>query len=88
MGMPCEINSILKLNPTQGYPGELVERSQYHAVKQGYRIFPVDVPIPLVNERWQAFADVIIRKLTWEEGKTDLTFEVARLYNLPLQIKA
>ena len=87
MGMPCEINSILKLTPPQGYPSELALQTQYQAVKQGYRIFPVDVPIPLVSERWQADADIVIRKLTWEQGQTYLAFEVARIYELPLQMK-
>jgi hypothetical protein len=46
MGMPCEINSILKLKPSQGYPEELQPGSKHQASKEGYRIIPVDVPIP------------------------------------------
>ncbi|MDV2991007.1 MAG: hypothetical protein N4J56_000661 [Chroococcidiopsis sp. SAG 2025] len=45
MGMPCEVNSILKLNPSQGYPETLLVGSQHQANKEGYRIIPVDVPI-------------------------------------------
>jgi hypothetical protein len=46
MGMPCEVNSILKLKPSQGYPKNLSIGTQHQAFKEGYRIIPVDVPIP------------------------------------------
>jgi hypothetical protein len=87
MGMPCEVNSILKLNPHQGYPVELVPRSQHQAVKSGYRILPMDVPLPLVDEQWLAHADIVIRQLTWENGKTQLTFEIHRVYASPFSMK-
>lgn len=35
MGMPCEVNSILKLNPSQGYPQPLEIGKRYSARKQG-----------------------------------------------------
>jgi len=57
MGMPCEVNSILKLKPSQGYPESLELSKQYQGSKEDYRIIPVDVPIPLVNEHWVAYAD-------------------------------
>jgi hypothetical protein len=51
MGMPCEVNSILKLKPSQGYPEELIVELNCQASKEGYRIIPVDVPIPLVDHK-------------------------------------
>jgi hypothetical protein len=59
MEMPCEVNSILKLSPSQGYPEKLTLGVQYQAFKEDYRIFLVDVPILLVDEHWTAYADVI-----------------------------
>jgi hypothetical protein len=87
MGMPCEINNILKLNSSQGYPTKIVLKSEHQASKNGYRIFPVDVPISLVDENWVAHADVIIRRLTWEKGETVVAFEIERLYELPFCVK-
>jgi hypothetical protein len=87
MGMPCEVNSILKLTASQGYPEQLRLGSQHQASKEGYRIIPVDVPIPLVDEEWLAHADVVIRKLTWENNKTTLVFEIQGVYNISFSVK-
>lgn len=87
MGMPCQVNSILKLAPAQGYPGQLEQAKVYQAQKKGYRIFPIDVPIPLVDEEWVAYADAIITKLTWEQGVTSLEFKIDRLYQSPFAVK-
>ncbi len=46
--------------------------------KEDYRIIPVDVPIPLVNEHWVAYADVIIEKLVWENRQTTVLFRIDR----------
>lgn len=87
MGMPCTVNSILKLTPKQGYPAQLDLQAKHHAYKRGYRIIPIDVPVPLVDEQWMAHADVIIHALMWENQTTSITFEVARIYETPLKLK-
>lgn len=87
MGMPCEINNILKLTPAQGYPAHLALGSCHRAQKEGYRIFPLDVPLCLVDENWLAHADIVIERLTWEHQTTDLQFRVARLYEVPFATK-
>ena len=87
MGMPCEINTILKLKPAQGYPTELSVGLSFAVTKSEYRIFALDVPVQLVDEQWQAQADVIIRELTWRNGKTYLQAEVTRLYDQPFSVK-
>jgi hypothetical protein len=87
MGMPCQVNSILKLSPAQGYPDTIVLNTQHQIIKQGYRIIPIDVPIPLVDQHWSAHADIIIHRLTWEKGKTAITFEIHRIYAAPFPVK-
>lgn len=87
MGMPCQVNSILKLSPAQGYPDLLEKNKTYQAQKKSYRIFPIDVPIPLVDEEWVAYADVIITKLIWEQGVTSLEFKIDRIYKSPFAVK-
>ena len=88
MGMPCEINNILKLKPSQGYPIALEPNTSYQAHKDGYRIFPLDVPIALVDEHWVAHADALITKLTWENQNTWLEFCIVRRYPAPLPMQA
>ena len=85
--MPCEVNSILKLKPSQGYPSDLKKGEFHEAWKEDYRIIPVDVPIPLVDENWTAYADVIIEKLIWEKGQTKLFFRIDRIYKIPFLAK-
>ncbi|PZO41171.1 MAG: DUF2584 domain-containing protein [Pseudanabaena frigida] len=87
MGMPCEVNSILKLKPSQGYPAQLEKGKRYQARKEGYRIIPIDVPIPLVDNNWFAHADIKICRLVWEDGVTTLDFEVDRIYQTPFLTK-
>ena len=87
MGMPCIVNSILKLTPSQGYPAQLEKGKTYQAQKERYRIFPIDVPIALVDEAWVAYADVVITKLTWEQKVTSLEFKIDRIYPTPFPVK-
>ncbi|CCH94047.1 conserved hypothetical protein [Microcystis aeruginosa PCC 9432] len=87
MGMPWVVNSILKLKPSQGYPESLELSKQYQGSKEDYRIIPVDVPIPLVNEHWVAYADVIIEKLVWENRQTTVLFRIDRIYPVPFIVK-
>ena len=87
MGMPCEVNSILKLNSSQGYPAQLEKGKRHQAEKAGYRIIPIDVPIPLVDEKWMAYADVKISRLVWESKKTIVEFEIDRIYPIPFSAK-
>lgn len=86
MGMPCQINSILKLKPVH-YPDPLEVDARHRVHKDGYRIFPLDVPLCLVDEGWLAHADIVIEKLTWEHQTTHLEFRVARLYDAPFTVK-
>ncbi|MGC4043335.1 MAG: DUF2584 family protein [Armatimonas sp.] len=87
MGMICEVNSILKLSETNGFPETLEPGVLYEAVKDDYRILLVDVPVMLVDSQWYGHADVIIKKLTWEASKTTVQFMLHRLYDAPFLTK-
>ncbi len=87
MGMPCEVNSILKLKPSQGYPAQFEKGKKYSAQKEGYRIIPIDVPILLVDENWLAYVDIKICRLTWENGVTSIDFYIDRIYDAPFLTK-
>ncbi|WP_204140973.1 DUF2584 family protein [Halomicronema sp. CCY15110] len=87
MGMPCQVNSILKLKPDQGYPKRLAIGDRHRVQKPGYRIFPLDVPLCLVDESWQAHADIVIEKLIWQQQTTDLEFRITRIYDAPFAMQ-
>jgi hypothetical protein len=87
MGMPCEVNSILKAKPSQGYPETLDLDSEFQVIKEGYRIIPVDVPILLVDENWFAHSDIVINRLEWHGEKTYLYCSVDRVYEEPFLVK-
>jgi len=84
MGMPCEVNSFLKLTPSQGYPAQLMIGQQFAVKKSGYRILPIDVPIQLVDRDWMARADIVIKALTWSGGVTRLEFAIVRVYEVAI----
>ena len=80
MGMPCEVNSILKLSHESGFPEVLKYDEIYTGTKEDYRIMLVDVPIMLVDSDWYGHADVIIVSLTWKNSKTIIEFKIDRIY--------
>ncbi|QQE63924.1 hypothetical protein GFS31_05950 [Leptolyngbya sp. BL0902] len=45
------------------------------------------MPIPLVDENWFAQADIRIYKLVWENGVTQISFEIDRVYEFPVLTK-
>jgi hypothetical protein len=84
MGMPCEVNSLVKI---RGDEFALQVGVQYTLTKAGYRIFALDVPLQLVNGDWVAVADVVIDQLTWQEQTTAIALRVVRVYEVPFAVK-
>ncbi len=86
MGMPCQVNSVVKLDRSQ-YPSTFTINASHHAIKSGYRIFPIDVPLQLVDSDWMARADVVITRLSWERQQTEIEFRIDRIYDQPISVK-
>ena len=86
MGMPCQVNSIVKLNGVE-FPSPLKLNAVHKAQKSGYRIFPIDVPLQLVDDAWRAHANVVIIQLTWANQQTVLEFRIERIYEHFLALK-
>ena len=87
IGMPCEVNSILKLTLEQGYPDLLNLVLDYKGEKKGYRILPVDIPLFLVDASWNANAEIIINKLIWEDSKTIVYFKIIKVFDEAISLK-
>jgi Protein of unknown function (DUF2584) len=86
MGMPCEVNSLVKLKSGE-FPQELTIGATHRSTKSGYRIFPIDVPLQLVDEQWLAQADVVIQQLIWENQMTTIVFRIQRVYPQAFSVK-
>ena len=79
MGCIYEWNWILKLNQQQ-IP-DLKLGIPFTFCKKGIRIFPINMPIDLVNENWEAVARCVITSTTMEEEQTRGIFQIIYIYN-------
>jgi len=81
MGHVVEFNWALKLKPAQGLDEDKLEVGMiYNFCKEGNRVYPLDIPIDLINENWEAVAKIIIIDLENKKGKTTGKFKVLRIY--------
>jgi hypothetical protein len=81
MGFETEFNWVMKLSQKQGLFQDLKEGGQYKFNKQGFRVYPVEIPLDLVNENWEAIAKVVVEEFKNYKGKTFGTYRVVRLYS-------
>ena len=81
MGSPVEFNWALKLKPEQGLAeGRIKEGEIYFFVKDSYRIYPLNIPIELMNENWEAVALVFIIESSMRDNKTEGKYKVLKIY--------
>ncbi|MCC7552182.1 DUF2584 domain-containing protein [Candidatus Micrarchaeota archaeon] len=81
MGFKTELNWILKLNKQQGLDEtNLIENETYEFFKREHRIYPIDIPIELVNEDWTALGQVIILEYTIGGGHTNGKYKIIEIY--------
>lgn len=72
------INSCLKIPIDEG---GLKVGQRYDFEKDGERLYPLRVPIELINDKWEILGKIIIRELTIGENKTKGIYEVLRIYD-------
>ncbi len=76
MGMPLEVNTMVV---TKGREKRITEKF-FELKKDGYRIYPIDVPIELRKTKdGEVNGLVIPRKLIWENDTTVITYELVSL---------
>lgn len=80
MGSLFEFNWIMKISRSQGLPESPVPGDKYPFTKEGYRVYPIDVPIELIDDSWTALALVVITSITLAANTTSGTFKVIKLY--------
>ena len=81
MGHIVEFNWALKLKPEQGLDEDKLKVGMIcNFFKEGNRMYPLDIPIDLINENWEAVAKVVITQLENKKGKTTGKFKVLKIY--------
>lgn len=82
MGFPVEFNWALKLKKDQGLNEEgLREGGVYKFFKGGHRIYPVNMPLDLINGNWEVVAKVIITGFALEPDSTRGNYKVLKVYS-------
>jgi hypothetical protein len=76
MGMPVEFNTMIV---TKGKE-QRIEENIFQLMKEGYRIYPIDIPIEVRKVKDGEIAgEAIIEKLELNENKTILTYRLIAL---------
>ena len=80
MGYKLEFNIVLSITSSTLKVSELEAGKQYTTIKDGERLFPLNIPIDLCDSEYNFYAKVAVRKLILCEGKTELNFDVLKLF--------
>ncbi len=81
MGFKTEFNWILKLTIRQGIDKNILEENKtYEFYKKEHIVYPLDLPIELVDEDWIAIGQVIILEYTVGGGHTNGKYKVLEIY--------
>lgn len=82
MGFITEFNWVLKLKPEQGLNESTLELNKTYAFsKKGPRTFPIEIPIDLFNNNWEAVAKVLILETRITREKTEGTYKIIKIYS-------
>ncbi len=80
MGFQTEFNWVLKLKKEQGLPDNFIVGETCEFFKSGSRVYPINAPIDLLNERWEAVAKVIILETKNDNINTVGKFKILKKY--------
>jgi hypothetical protein len=76
MGMPLELNTMIV---TKGRE-ERLEENLFLLAKDGYRLYPIDIPLEVKKTiEGDTSGSAIIKKLEWSGEKTFVTYQLVSL---------
>lgn len=76
MGMPLELNTIIV---TKGRE-ERLEENLFLLVKEGYRLYPMEIPIDVRKTiEGDSNGTGLIKKVEWQKNKTTITYQLVSL---------
>lgn len=83
MPLELEVNDVLVILPEEGNPSELRVNKSYTSYKDRYHLFEFNTPIPLLNKDNKVCGQILVKKLAWENNKTQIRFKVIEMYDEP-----
>lgn len=76
MGMRLELNTMIVTKNREVRQ----EENQFLLEKEGYRLYPLDIPIELKKTMTgEASGQAVVKKVIWEGNKTFLTYQLVSL---------
>jgi hypothetical protein len=76
MGMPLELNTMVV---TKGRE-KRVEENLFLLEKEGYRLYPIDIPIEIRKTiDSDSNGTALIKKVEWQQGSTTITYQLISL---------
>lgn len=76
MGMPLELNTMIV---TKGRETR-VEENLFVLEKEGYRLYPIDIPIDVRKTiDSDSNGTAVIKKVEWQQNSTTLTYQLISL---------
>ncbi|WP_078544417.1 DUF2584 domain-containing protein [Litchfieldia alkalitelluris] len=76
MGMPLELNTLIVTKGNE----QRIEENLFSVVKQGYRLYPIDIPLEVRKTlESETSGQAIIKKLELEGNTTKLTYQLISL---------
>jgi len=80
-GLQSGFNWALKLKPENGLnENELEVGKTYEFWKSGNRIYPLNIPIDLINQNWEAVAKIIVVEFKNLESRCSGKYKVIKIY--------
>ncbi|NWQ43093.1 DUF2584 domain-containing protein [Bacillus sp. EB106-08-02-XG196] len=76
MGMPFELNTLIV---TKGRE-KRVEENLFQLEKEGYRLYPIDIPIDVRKTlESDTSGTAVIKKVEWQNSSTIITYQLISL---------
>jgi hypothetical protein len=76
MGMPLELNTMIV---TKGRE-KRVEENVFLLQKEGYRLYPIDIPIDVRKTiESDSSGTAVIKKVEWQHSETTITYQLISL---------
>jgi len=82
MESKVEFNWALKLKSENGLNEDILKEGEiYEFTKTGNRVYPINIPIDLINQDWVALARIIVLEYTNKENIMSRRYRIIRIYN-------
>ena len=81
MGVPVEMNTVLKITPDQGLPENPQLDTVYAFAKDGTRFYPIGVPVELIGPDWKTVGKAVIDEFTVSTEATRGKFRIVKLFD-------